>query len=126
MREIKFRAWDSKKKEMYKWQFWIDRNGCLKDPTIKKWGLFSPESIGWILIIILLGALVGSALGEVLGLILPEGVVKEFFLRSADFGVGPGTLNLVVFSFTLGFTLKVNVIGVIGIGLVAYFLRWAQ
>ena len=84
------------------------------------------KSIGWILIIILLGALVGSALGEVLGLILPEGVVKEFFLRSAEFGVGPGTLNLVVFSFTLGFTLKVNVIGVIGIGLVAYFLRWAQ
>lgn len=84
------------------------------------------KSLGWILIIILLGALMGSALGEVLGLVLPLGVVKEFFLRSAEFGLGPATLNLVVFTFTLGFSIKLNVIGVIGIGLAAYFLRWLQ
>lgn len=84
------------------------------------------KSIGWILVIILLGALIGTALGEVLALILPQGVVKDFFLRSAEFSVGPATLNLVILTFTLGFSIKMNVISVIGIGIAAYLLRWTQ
>ena len=68
----------------------------------------------------------GTVLGEVLAYILPEGVVKEFFLRSAEFGLGPATLNLVILTFTLGFSIKLNVISVLGIGIAAYFLRWAQ
>jgi hypothetical protein len=84
------------------------------------------KSIGWILVIILLGAFIGSALGEVLALILPTGVVKEFFLRAAMFSVGPATLNLVILTFTLGFSMKVNVIGVLGIIISSYFLRWTQ
>jgi len=84
------------------------------------------KSLGWILVVIVLGAFIGTALGEVLAYILPQGVVKEFFLRSAIFSMGPATLNLVVFTFTLGFSFKLNVIGVIGIGIAAYFLRWTQ
>ncbi|UCF63236.1 MAG: DUF4321 domain-containing protein [bacterium] len=84
------------------------------------------KSLGWILIVIILGAFIGTALGEVLAYILPQGVVKEFFLRSAIFSMGPATLNLVVFTFTLGFSFKLNVIGVMGIGIAAYFLRWTQ
>jgi hypothetical protein len=84
------------------------------------------KSLGWVLIIILLGALLGTTLGEVLALILPEGVVKEFFLRSAQFGVGPVTLNLVIFTLTLGFSIKLNAISVLGIGIAAYLLRWIQ
>ncbi len=79
----------------------------------------------WVIIfIIILGALVGSALGQVLALILPEGVVREFFLRSASFALGPAHLNLVIltFSFTIG--MSINIIGVIGIILTAYFLKW--
>jgi hypothetical protein len=84
------------------------------------------KSIGWIFVIILIGAFIGTALGEVLALILPEGVVKEFFLRSAIFSLGPGTLNLVVFTFTLGFSFKINVISVLGVVIIAYFLRWVE
>ena len=40
------------------------------------------KSVAFIVLILLLGALVGSALGEVLALILPDGVVKEFFFGS--------------------------------------------
>jgi hypothetical protein len=84
------------------------------------------RSLGFILLIIVLGALLGSALGEVLAMVLPQGVVKEFFLRSATFGFGPATLNLVIITLTLGFTLKLNIIGVLGVALVAYLLRWIQ
>lgn len=82
------------------------------------------KRFGFIVLILLLGGLVGAALGQVLGLILPEGVVKDFFLRSVTFGFSPTTLNLVILTLTLGFTFKINIIGVIGIILLAYLLRW--
>jgi hypothetical protein len=63
-------------------------------------------------------------LGDVIGLILPEGVVKQFFLNSASFGIGPMPLNLQVISLTFGFALHINIIGILGIIIVAYLLRW--
>lgn len=82
------------------------------------------KRLGFIFMVILLGALAGSAVGEILGLVLPDGVVKDFFIRSASFGIGPTLVNLVVLSFTFGFTIKVNFIGVFGMILFAYLLRW--
>lgn len=88
--------------------------------------MLKKRNLSWILIIVVLGALIGSALGEALGVILPEGVVRDFFLRAAEFSFGPASLGLVVFSLTLGFSFKINVIGVIGFILAAYFLRWVE
>ena len=84
------------------------------------------KSLGFIIFIIVLGALVGSALGEVLGLILPVGVVKDFFLKSATASIGPGTLDIILLTFTIGFSLKLNITGVIGIVIAAYALRWIE
>ncbi len=82
------------------------------------------KSLWWVLLVVVLGALVGSALGEVLALILPAGVVRDFFLRAVEFSLGPAEVNFVVMRFTLGFALKLNIIGVLGILLVGYVLRW--
>ncbi len=79
-----------------------------------------------IVLIIFIGALIGSALGEVIAFLIPGGVVREFFLKSAQMHFGPATLNLVIFTFTLGFSLKLNVIGIIGILIAAYVLKWMQ
>jgi hypothetical protein len=81
-------------------------------------------SIGMFLIAVVLGALMGSALGQVIGLVLPDGVVKDFFLRSASIGFSPVLVNLVIISFTFGFTFNLNIIGVIGIIIAAYIMRW--
>ncbi|HNR66803.1 MAG TPA: DUF4321 domain-containing protein [bacterium] len=81
-------------------------------------------SLGWILLAILLGGLMGSALGKGIGLLIPDGVVKDFFLLSIDFGFDPFTLNLALIKLTLGLVVELNVIGVIGIILAAYILRW--
>jgi len=81
-------------------------------------------SIGWVLLAIVLGALMGSALGEVIGLIMPVGVVRDFFLRSVSFGIEPTLINLVVVNFTFGFTFNLNIIGIIGIIIAAYIFRW--
>lgn len=82
------------------------------------------KSLWYYLVIILLGGVVGTVLGDVIGLILPEGVVKEFFLKSASFGIGPIPLNLQVISLTFGFALHINIIGILGILIIAYLLRW--
>jgi len=84
------------------------------------------KSVGFIIFVIVMGALIGSALGEVLALIMPVGVVKDFFLKSIIASVGPGTLDLILFKFTLGFALKLNITGVIGILIAAYILRWVD
>jgi len=75
-------------------------------------------------LVLFLGAVVGSALGELIAYLLPGGVVEDFFLKSVTASFGPATLNALVFTITLGATLKLNVIGIVGILLVAYALRW--
>ena len=81
---------------------------------------------GYYVLILVLGVVVGSVLGEALGFALPEGVVKKFFLNSVGFEISPTKIDLKVLHFTLGFGLNINIIGVVGVFLVAYFLRWME
>lgn len=76
-----------------------------------------------LVLIIILGALIGTVIGQI-ALLLPEGVVKEFFVRSVTSGFDPATLDLNVFSLTFGFTFNLNISGVIGIAIAVYMLRW--
>jgi hypothetical protein len=84
------------------------------------------KSFALIVLIIVLGALLGSALGEIIAYILPGGVVKDFFLKAITASLGPGTLDLVLITLTLGFSLKLNVAGIIGVIIAAYILRWVD
>ena len=84
----------------------------------------SKRSLWFITMVLILGAMLGTLLGEVIGLTLPDGVVKKFFMNGPDLGFSPFTLNLVLFSVTFGLTLKVNVVGGIGIFVAVYLLRW--
>lgn len=67
------------------------------------------------LIIVVIGALLGTLVGELLGVYLPEGGLKNFFLKSITFGLEPATLNLHILTLTFGLILKINVMTVIGI-----------
>jgi len=82
------------------------------------------RGIGFLLTVIVLGVLIGGVIGEIIGLLMPEGVIKEFFISSVRASVGPVTLDLHAFSVTLGFGLKLNIISVLGVCLVAYLFRW--
>lgn len=84
----------------------------------------SRRPFGKIVLIILLGAMAGTLLGDVVALALPDGVVKQFFIASWPLKVGPLTLDAVLFTLTFGFSLKINLIGLIGIGIAIYILRW--
>ena len=84
------------------------------------------RSLALVALLLFLGIVVGTVLGEALGLIMPEGkVVRDVFVNATEMHVGPVHVDLVVFSFTLGFTLRVNLMSVIGIFAVLVFLRYA-
>ena len=82
------------------------------------------KSFAYFILAIVVGALIGTVLGEIIAFVIPDGVVKDFFLKSATASLGPGTLNIIVMSFTLGFSIKLNITGVIGILVAAYAFRW--
>ena len=76
-------------------------------------------------LILLLGIIVGTVLGQAVGAILPEGkVIRDVFVNTTDFNVGPLHVDLVVFSFTFGFSLRVNMMGILGVFVVLGFLRY--
>lgn len=80
---------------------------------------------GFILLVLVGGALLGSALGQLVGVLLPQGVVRDFFVRAVTPGlVQPVTVDLLVLTLTLGFTLKLNIVALLGVVLTAYLLKW--
>lgn len=75
-------------------------------------------------LLVLLGLVLGSALGRGIGHVLPDGVVKRFFLESVTASLGPATVDLVAFSFTIGFSLTINVLAILGVIFAVYLFRW--
>lgn len=80
--------------------------------------------IGMVALIFLLGVVLGSVVGELIGLLLPtDNVIRELFVSGKVLRVGPMHLDLIVFTFALEFSLKVNLVSVLGIIVVAFLLR---
>jgi hypothetical protein len=86
------------------------------------------RGLGILVVMILVGAVSGSYMGELIGWgfgeFFPGSMVEKFFLRAVEYTFPPATLSLIVFSITFGFTLKINIISLIGIGLAVYYFRW--
>jgi hypothetical protein len=74
-------------------------------------------------VVLIIGLLLGGLLGELVSSILPEGVVKDFFVTSVEGQAGPATLNLIVLGLTAGIAIKLNVMSLIGILIAAYLFR---
>jgi len=82
------------------------------------------KGFGILLLIIFIGILIGSVVGEVLHLLLPDGTIKDFFGLGVEFGFETLTINLLIIKFTIGIMIKVNLIGILGIPIAAYIFRW--
>jgi hypothetical protein len=71
-----------------------------------------------------LGAVVGTALGEILARFLPSNGLTRFLTASVPLGSShPLTLDIRVLELTLGALLRVNFLGIVGavVVLVAHF-----
>ena len=87
-----------------------------------------------IVISLFAGAIFGGVFGNIFSLILPEGVVKDFFLTSINFDLGGlvgnelGVLiiNLKVIILKFGLSMSFNFTSVIGIVIAYYILRYLR
>jgi len=71
---------------------------------------------GVLVLFVLIGGLVGEVFGEVLLLFSPTGFIKEVFLKTYHVGIiPPFTLDLRIITLTLGFTFRINLLGLLGI-----------
>lgn len=90
------------------------------------------RSIALIILGLFIGAMIGSLIGELLALILPEGVVKNFFLIGIDFDLGgllgndSGVLviDLLIITFKFGLSIYFNFASLLGLATAYYFLRY--
>ena len=78
----------------------------------------------YLLLFIFIGGLLGSVLGEILQIVSPQGVVQSIFGEALSLGLDPPVaMNLVLFKFTLGFLVKINLLSVLGMLLGAYIYK---
>ena len=82
------------------------------------------KSGGYLLLFIFIGGLLGSVLGEILQIVSPQGIVQSIFGEALSLGLDPPvTVNLVLFKFTLGFLVRINLLSVLGMLLGAYIYK---
>jgi len=76
-----------------------------------------------LVVLLILGALVGALLGEVIRLLFPGGTLEQLFARGVSPGLSPATMDLRVISVTFGFTLRLNLASLLGIGLALFVYK---
>tara|TARA_B100000686_G_scaffold200297_1_gene207184 strand:+ start:266 stop:544 length:279 start_codon:yes stop_codon:yes gene_type:complete len=87
------------------------------------------RSVSIIVLTLFFGTFFGTLLGELLAWILPESVVRDFFLKSVNFTLGgyrgePFLLDLIMFSIQFGLKVTFNFTSIIGFATAYYFLRY--
>jgi hypothetical protein len=78
--------------------------------------------IGNIILGLIIGGIVGSALSYLLSGAFPKGPVKNFFFSALKVGFDTINVNVGFFSFTLGLSINITLLTVIFIFLAIYLL----
>ena len=87
-----------------------------------------------IVLSLFIGAIFGGVVGNIFSLVLPESVVKDFFLTSITFDLGGLVdndlgvfiIDLKVIVLKLGLSISFNFTSVIGIAIAYYILRYLR
>ena len=90
------------------------------------------RNISLIVIGLFIGAAIGGVLGTLMGWLLPEGVVKDFFLTSISFDflgkteneTGVVVLDLSIITLKIGLSINFNFTSIIGLSSAYYMLRY--
>ena len=82
------------------------------------------RELTFIIVALLLGAIVGGFLGDLIGSVLPPGAAKTLFSKSIQIGFETTRLELYSISFTVGIMFKINFMSVLTVLLVIIYFRW--
>ena len=85
------------------------------------------RQIWFIALVILFGCLIGTCMSLFIGEVIPDGVVKDFFLSNETIGWGEADgnwLDLYIIKLKAGFRFKVSIISIFGMASSWYLLRY--
>lgn len=86
----------------------------------------SPRSrpLGILVLVLVVGSIFGALVSQLIGIILPDGVIRDFFVKGFQPHFGPLSFDLGVIGFTFGFTMHLTVASILGIMLAVHIFRW--
>jgi hypothetical protein len=91
------------------------------------------QELTFLIVGMILAAIAGGLIGQLVGSFLPEGTIKTLFQTSIEVGFGQGValepvqplvLDLYALTLILGFTLKINFVSVLFVLLVFVYFQW--
>tara|TARA_Y100000590_G_scaffold407194_1_gene497202 strand:- start:230 stop:499 length:270 start_codon:yes stop_codon:yes gene_type:complete len=85
------------------------------------------KTMSFIFFVLLVGMLIGTMISLIVSFVLPDGVVKNFFLLSKSFGFGAAENNWLDFGFIrlkLGFFFDISIVSILGLFVSWYLLRY--
>ncbi len=82
------------------------------------------REVTFILVALILGAVVGGLLGDIIAGYLPPGGAKTVFSKSLEIGMDATRIDLYAVTLTFGLKLKVNFMSVLVLLLVIIYFRW--
>jgi hypothetical protein len=80
------------------------------------------RKVGIIILGIILGSVIGSALSFILGSVFPKGPVNSFFFNALRVGFSTVTIDIGFIAFTLGLHINITMITIAFIFLMIYLL----
>ncbi|MCH7689790.1 MAG: DUF4321 domain-containing protein [candidate division Zixibacteria bacterium] len=78
----------------------------------------------FITVALILGAVIGGLLGEIIATYLPDGAAKTLFSKSIEIGFQTLKVDFYAISFTVGLMLKINLLSALAVILVMIYFRW--
>jgi len=76
------------------------------------------------LVALILAAVIGGLLGDIIGTYLPDGAAKTLFSKSIQVGFSPTQVDFFAVAFTVGLMFKINFMSALFVILVVAYFRW--
>ena len=79
----------------------------------------------WIFFLsLVVGFISGSLVSQLLKMVLPTGVVRDFLTYSVDFGIKTVELNLGILKIVFGLNFSFTIVSLLFIACVVYYFKW--
>ncbi len=81
------------------------------------------RGIGFFFLVLAAGAVAGSLLGEILGILVPGGVLHSIFSRGVTVGIPHFSVDLLALRLSLELSLRANLCTLAGVATAFYLMR---
>lgn len=82
------------------------------------------RELTFIIVALILAAVIGGFLGEMIGSFLPAGAAKTLFSKSVTIGMDTMRFQLYSIAFTIGLTFKINFMSALAVLIIIVYFRW--